>query len=352
MISIRIRLAFAAALLFPSLAMAQGEANWWFFGTNAGVSFASGSPVGVVGAMSQSEGVASISDASGNLLFYTSGIDVWNKFDVQMPNGFGLWGDPSSTQSGVIVQKPGSTTEYYLFTCAAQAGGTFTSSTYDGVAYSIVDMTLDGGNGDVVAASKNTPLLASTAEKLTAVRHCNGVDVWIIMHKWESDAFYAFLLTASGVDPVPVISNIGPLYTNAAGTGSNEETIGYLKASPQGDKLASCVWYVENNDVELYDFDKMTGVVSNYTPLPTGGWAYGASFSPDGTKLYASFIDVNGWLPYSIVQWDLSAPNPASTMTIIDPNVVYMGAMQLGPDGKIYVSEGAASSLHVINNPN
>src|SRR5690349_5294703 len=98
----------------------QSYANWWYFGQNAGVTFQTGSPVAVSGGQINTiEGTAAISDAAGNRLFYTEGVTVWNRNHIPMPNGTGLMGDPSSTQSAVIVQKPGSTTIYYIFTVDA-----------------------------------------------------------------------------------------------------------------------------------------------------------------------------------------------------------------------------------------
>jgi hypothetical protein len=90
---------------------------------NAGVTFQSGSPIATPGGQINTvEGTAAISDAAGNRLFYTEGVRVWNRNHVQMPNGAGLMGNASSTQSAVIVQRPGSNNIYYIFTVDAQAG--------------------------------------------------------------------------------------------------------------------------------------------------------------------------------------------------------------------------------------
>src|SRR5262245_40286912 len=101
----------------------QSYANWWYFGQNAGVTFQTGNPVAASGGQINTvEGTAAISDAAGNRLFYTEGVTVWNRNHIPMPNGNGLMGNASSTQSAVIVQKPGSTNIYYIFTVDAQAG--------------------------------------------------------------------------------------------------------------------------------------------------------------------------------------------------------------------------------------
>src|SRR4030095_11967101 len=93
---------------------AQKETNKWLFGLNAGLDFNSGNPVSLSGGQCYtSEGSASISDTSGNLLFYTDGITVWNTNNVMMTNGDGLFGGVSSTQSALIVHMPGEDSLYY-----------------------------------------------------------------------------------------------------------------------------------------------------------------------------------------------------------------------------------------------
>src|SRR6185295_10516236 len=89
-------------------------------------------------AMSQYEGSASIADENGDLLFYTDGLSVWNKNHQIMPNGSGMLGNPSSTQSALIIPVPSSDSLYYIFVCD---GGT--------AHYSQLDMTLNGGLGDL-----------------------------------------------------------------------------------------------------------------------------------------------------------------------------------------------------------
>ena len=103
--------------LFSLVCEAQRENNIWYFGDKAGLDFNSGNPVNLTdGAINTIEGCASISNPSGQLLFYTDGIKVWNRNHQIMPNGADLSGNSSSTQSGIIVPKPNSNTIYYLFT--------------------------------------------------------------------------------------------------------------------------------------------------------------------------------------------------------------------------------------------
>ncbi|MDO9510747.1 MAG: hypothetical protein Q7J34_03225 [Bacteroidales bacterium] len=98
-------------------AVAQRETDNWLFGNYAGINFASGTSVSLAGsAMNSPEGCTAISNSSGVLLFYSDGMTVWNRNHSVMLNGTGLLGNSSSTQSSIIIPKPGSDHLYFLFT--------------------------------------------------------------------------------------------------------------------------------------------------------------------------------------------------------------------------------------------
>lgn len=114
-------LLFLLNLLFTIVLFGQNQANNWYFGQNAGINFSNGIPVALDdGVLNTPEGCSTISDSNGNLLFYTDGIDVWNKNHQLMPNGTGLLGSISSTQSGIIIPHPGNINLYYVFSCQKQ----------------------------------------------------------------------------------------------------------------------------------------------------------------------------------------------------------------------------------------
>ena len=342
------KLLILTILLVSTVTYAQKESNIWYFGENAGLDFNSGAPVALTnGALITSEGCATISDNMGNLLFYTDGTTVWNRMHMQMPNGFGLMGHSSSTQSALIVQRTGSNNTYYIFTTPAQVmfEGKF------GFHCTVVDMTLDGGLGDVTNF-KNIQLHNSVTEKLTAVRHANGCDTWVIIHEWNSRNFLAYLVNNAGVNPTPVLSNTGTIHNGGTIAGSlNTNAIGQMKVSPNGSKLALAIYRM--NIFELFDFDNATGIVSNplsFPPIAAGqdGNVYGVEFSPDGSKLY-------GGLLREIYQYDLLAGTPSdiiNSRTLIGSSSATIGALQLAPDGKIYCAHSNDSYLAAVNKPN
>ncbi|WP_396142690.1 T9SS type B sorting domain-containing protein [Flavobacterium sp.] len=325
------------ALFFIALSYSQGEANIWYFGDHAGLDFNNGNPVALTdGQISTIEGCATISNSNGQLLFYTDGITVWDRSHTVMTNGTGLLGDSSSSQSAIIVPKPGSNTIYYIITVSAEASP-------NGVTYSIVDLSLNGTYG-AVTTDKNVQLFAAPAcEKLTVVKKGNDTDYWVVIHGYGNNTFLAYSITSSGLNPIPVISNVGSLIDVVF------ETLGYLKFSPDGTKLISCNY---QDLVELFDFDNNTGIISNPRLITNKFGNYGVEFSPSGDIAYISTGDLN---TCELIQYDLTATNIPSTAILlysfndINQNI---GALQLAPDGKIYIPITYSNYVNRINNPN
>jgi PKD repeat protein len=341
-------------MVFVLNANAQNEFSKWYFGHNAGLDFSTSPPTiltnGIVNAI---DGVATISDHNGNLLFYTDGSGVANSMHAVMANGTGLFGGGGSTQTAIIVKQPGNNTLYYIFTVAPTGGS-------NGACYSIVDMSLAAGLGSVTV--KNAPMYTPTCEKQVAVRHCNGRDVWIMSHRYGTNEFLAYLLTNAGLSSTPVISPIGE--TLAGGI----VTEGHLKVSPDGKKLAMATYTnsvpasLGSGGFHLFDFDASSGAVSNSLTLLSGtnipnSHAYGVEFSPDGTKLYGTTTIFSSTNTTGMYQWNICAPGNAAIIASqysISTGTLGLGSVQWAIDGKLYiaVSSAGTQSLSVINNPN
>lgn len=328
---------------------AQKEASNWVFGGFAGVNFSCSVPQIFPTPFDGLEGGASISSPSGELLFLTNGDAVWSKDFRVMPNGRDIGGlctgygnYASASQSSLIVPHPGNPDLYYLFTtdCAED-------NFVGGLRYSVVDMSMNGGFGDVI--EKNQPLVALTGEKIAAVFQPNGTDVWVVTHGVLSNTFYAYSITGAGLNLIPVISNTGQVHPGGRG---------YLKFSPDGYRLvATCFQYgfFDGISTEIFHFDLNTGKVTSDFILPTGSKSdYAASFSPNGKVLYTSC----SWTCWpTIEQFNLEAGTPQEIFdqryTIETPGIY--GAMQLGIDGKLYYLSSESSSgryLSAIQSPN
>ena len=318
---------------------AQFQNNNWRFGNGGGLNFDSFGNVSVsFGITATQEGSCAISNrTTGALLFYTDGINVYNANNEVMQNGTGLLGGTpeltSSTSAAAIVRDPNSETMYYLFTLDEQ-------SSTNGLRYSIVDMTLDGGLGAIPTNSKNIPVYNTTSEKLQIVPNAAQEGYWIITHD-NQEALVAIELTATGLSTSPVISNVTSPQFNGAG---------HIKMNRTFDRLA--IGSLFDSNISLIEFDNATGVFSN--PI---SWSYnfgttlqyGVEFSPNGQVLYVSNLE-------KIVQYDLSSNNSdaieASGYEVFVTNFLQgtPATMQIASNNKIYVNNGA--SIGVINCPN
>jgi gliding motility-associated-like protein len=348
---------FMLIMCLGQISQAQKEGNNWYFGKNAGLNFNTTPPTPVTGVLYTDEGCASISDpVTGELLMYTDGIRVRDRNHNVMPANVAnaLRGHWSSTQSALIVPQPGSNTRYYIFTTVAQA---FSFYYPPALYYSVVDLSLNGGNGDLV--SWNNILIDTTTEKLTAVGNCDGSRFWIVGHKWNCDSFYAFQLTSTGLS-APVKSKAGLVHTTPTGS-VNTEATGYMKFSPDGKKIGLVI-PGQPNKVEIFDFDFNTGTIANPVtdlvslPAVANEGVYGCSFSPDGSKFYVSaFVDP---MARKVFQYDMNAGSAAAILAsradvaLQSDTTRTAGALQIGPDGKMYVVTLHSNSVDVIHNPN
>ena len=321
----------------------QLENSNWYFGTNVAVTFpAAGAPTAVRGsAMNTYEACASVSHASGRLLFYTNSETIWNSSNQVMVNGTNLGGHASCSQGTLIVQNRANAQQYYVFVLDAAE-----NQLVGGLKYSVVDITRQGGLGEVIQSRVQVSSVRLT-EKLTTVPHANGIDTWVLVHGWQTNIFYAYLLTAAGLQPTPVTTTIGAIHSGGGGTYSNANAVGYMRLSPDGRKLALGI---RDQNFELFDFNTATGQLSNYVPLASVYRSYGVQFSPDNHLLYGTNLDGQG-----LFQYDLQAGSPTAIansgvrIATTDNNA---GAIQTGPDGKLYVSVFNSPYLAVIDRPN
>jgi len=313
---------------------AQKQNNIWYFGYNAGLDFNFQPPLSISSDMAAHEGCASIADPNGNVLFYSNGRQIWDRSHQVMPNGSGLLGGESSSQAVLLVPLPNSSSIYYAFT-TSQSGS-------DGVmAYSIIDMNLNGGMGDVVTDFKNIILEPDATEQLTSITHANVKDIWIISHRHNTNEFVSYLLTANGIETIPIVSPIGSIYGNAGA--------GTLKPSHNGNKLVAAQANGNDPIIEIFNFNSNSGDISNVKDLNPilniGDSSLGIELSPNDSLLYLSASQPDLLLQLNLWTDEITVLNSA----IFDG----YGALQLAPDGKIYFSIlNLSQHMDVINQPN
>jgi len=356
----------------------QNQANNWFFGANAGLSFASSTPTNLTGgALTNSLGCSAISGTAGNLLFYTDGVTVYNSSHTVMPNGNGLHGVDAS-QPAIIVKQPQSSHVYYIFTVGGFA------SNY-GLEYSVVDMSLASGAGSVTI--KNVVIDNNCRDKLTAGKHCNGDDLWIVSTTFSTtNAFYtSALLTPTGL-ATPISSAIAhgtSSIINGQGVGSINPIKGQMKMSPNSKKIAirasySSIFGSSSNNIStcfqsmIADFNSSTGQLSIVPGNTINSYygtyissihnhsifVHGCEFSPNSMFMYdyAQIIGSGTTLPnFELQHSNLCDGSMVGVYNQESSNVVDQGGkrqMQLGTNGKIYVATQGSTSIGVINNPN
>ncbi|GIV30656.1 MAG: hypothetical protein KatS3mg029_0007 [Saprospiraceae bacterium] len=311
---------------------------------------------------------ASISDSTGNLLFYTNGIVVVNAQHQVMENGDSL--NPGEVawdwyNEGYIVQQgalilpvPSSANKYYLFHSLRERQNDQIPYPYSPYLYmTLIDMNENNGLGTVVF--KNNILLTDTLAlgKLVATKHANGRDWWILVPERDRYSYHRLLLTPDSIYHY----GIQPVYPSE---GFGQGAAGFAAFSPDGSKYArhdlrgSPLLHF----VRLYDFDRCTGLLSNqlHIPLSDTAGVGGIAFSPDSRYMYVSSDQL-------VYQFDVTAPDVEATKTIVAVSdgfrdtlpdgslwfpMTFSGAM-LGPDGRIYIhSAGSSRHLHVIEYPN
>ncbi len=314
------------------------------------------------------DAIAGICDSVGNILFYTNGCEIVNKTHKIMNNGGAInegglvykyncteyLSDPHGypTQQGcLILPWPGQVKKYMLL--HLHKPDPLNLSYIENLKYTKVDMARDGGLGEVI--EKNHQVFQDTfTDMLTAVRHANGRDWWIVLPKYGSKRYYVFLLSPEGISE-PIVQEFED---------SIEHYFWGMQAafSPNGKKYANISY---NGVLQMFDFNRCSGKMElvfklkdfDFSSQFGESYACGVAFSSSSRFLYA----VAGMKLY---QFDLRANDILASKILIDeydgfgigntdsslPTNFYQ--MMLAPNGKIYMSTpNGTKYFHVIHQP-
>jgi hypothetical protein len=311
---------------------------------------------------------ANFSGENGELLFYTNGIVVANMNHELMENGDSLNPGPTAyafydhgyiaQQGALILPIPENQNLFYLFHSHREEGNVQIPGPHSPYFYySLIDMQANNGKGIVL--EKNVVVISDTLDigKLTATKHANGRDWWLLVSERNRYSYHRLLLTPDtilhfGIQPVEPVA------------GYQAGAAGFVSFSPDGTKYArhDIRGFPAGHFVRLYDFDRCTGMLSNQIHLPLSDTAGvgGIAFSPDSRFMYVSSQEL-------VYQYDVTAADVAGTQTIVAETdgfidtlfngepwypLTFSGA-QAGPDGRIYIHvAGSSRYLHVIQYPN
>ncbi len=347
----------------------QGRNSIWCFGDSAGIDFRNTlNPIAFTSSMNSKGTCSTISDSLGNLLFYCGSPDIagfWNgntKLGVvynsnheKMLNGDSLVCDVWYHEM-VIVPNPTNTNQYFIFH--------IDDANLFGLYYSIVDMSLDSGLGEVI--SKNNLLSNDKAgDYLQALKHGNGKDWWVIFRSAPpaNNYFYVYSINSFGVQ-LDHVDSVGPLSASDGGD---------LRFNSNGSKFAFCNW---NGLLAVYHFDRCNGQITldqtihQEFSVGTSPYFFDCCFSPNDSMLYVScapYYSTNDTTQIYIYQFRLWMANVYASKLVVwnVPYPNFPGAVRLAPDNKIYISSTSLGypydstnyfmenmNLTVINQPN
>ncbi|MFK7971342.1 MAG: gliding motility-associated C-terminal domain-containing protein [Bacteroidia bacterium] len=292
------------------------------------------------------EAGVSISSNQGKLLFFANHgyiFDARGKMIDSLSNTLGMSADQfgaSTTQGVTAITKPGSLYDYFVIhldwnDCAKTGAGPCLMYTH--LRHHPNPDTIELVS-DQIAFHDNEGV--EYTEKCMAVKKANGIDWWLIFHERKNNTFVFFSVTASGI-----------VFHHKQAIGTDHK-LGYghygeMVFSEQGDKLACVSGF---GMIDVFDFDRCEGRLSNHIDLgtyrpPLRGLNhdfYGCSFSPSGRFLYVSEAQ---YRPSELFQFDLEDPSFDKVLIGINPIGTSFEQHQLGPDGKIYISNARNQTL-------
>lgn len=300
--------------------------------------------------------LANICDNDGNLQFFSNGMCLFDKYGDTIENAYDFhppqltaFYDVVATSAQAALILPKKNGSYYYFHYSMSDNNFAQNKPFDLLYYSVVDMNANNGKGKVV--SKNNLLIKDTlidAYGMTACRHANGRDWWLIKIKYLKNGYYKYLVTPDTIT--------GPSYQLLeTGNFGTPTAFGQSMFSNNGDLLASTN---DRGGVKVMNFDRCTGNITSWLSLTTpvdsitqfgiGGNAL--SFSASGRFLYVNTFK-------EVYQFDLADTNVQQSIVKVGFEDTTHSTMfeqsQLGPDGKIYIGNfnGFTNSLSVVNNP-
>ncbi|MFC5625807.1 gliding motility-associated C-terminal domain-containing protein [Algoriphagus winogradskyi] len=340
--------------------------NIWYFGDGAGLDFnpdpddpdaPTPRPIAARHPQNIPAGTTTISDQAGQVLFYTDGQSVWDLNGDLMENGEDIGGDNSSSQGVIAVPVPAEETLFYLFTTQLSANGTNEAK------YSLVDIKSENPTGVGNVVTKDNFLFSPSSEHTAALDA--GDTTWVVYHELGNNTFRAYPVSAQGIGQ-PVLSSVGSDHGFNSGVGA-------MKFNSDGDQLAVTISEGGCNKLEIFDFDSDTGEMTEYARVDLGcdGDVYGMEFSEDGERILVSYRNGGPGIEEFIIKAnendDSSAAvcpacfDGASTRAQIEACIIStknqisqtsglnLGALQIGPNGQIYVAVVGDNRIGQIN---
>lgn len=340
--------------------------NIWLFGNGAGLDFNpdpddpnAGIPRPVTPPHPQNipAGTTTISDETGQVLFFTDGESVWDLNGDLMANGDNIGGNNQSSEGVIAVPVPQNQTVFYVFTTQRAADGS------NQVKYSVVDIKTDNPTGVGNVVTKDNFLFSPSTEHSAAL--ASGDTTWVLFHELGNNTFRAYPVSPFGIGQ-PVFSSVGSNHGFNTGVGS-------MKFSPDGSQVAVTIQDGNCSRLEIFNFNQSTGRLTEYALLDLGcndDQIYGLEFSADGSRIFVSYLGNGGKIEEFLIKNpeaagddedpDLSCgqcftsarTRAARENCILNSSIRNVlttdgpfGALQIASDGQIYVARPGQNSI-------
>ncbi len=350
-------------IICSSVIQAQRQSHFWYFGQNCGIDFNQQPPVAITNSgLISLEGSAAYADpVSGDLLFYTDGLRVWDRDNTLMPSSsdwlpadIKLWPNTASTTQGaLVVPHPANGDLFYIFNPGnmtnPQPAGDKELRLHRELSYSLIDMRQAEGRGAIVAHQALTPGRIMT-ERLCGTAVCDNqtVEYWVLSQDNTSKDIFAFRVARDGVSETAIVSPIGPEFRSIGGG------VGQMKLSPNGRLGATVLQFLSQRGpaIGLFRFNPDDGRISSpfIVEMPETSQFYGLSFSPDNSRLYVSTLGGNLY-QFSLSSFDAAAVSASAVLVASNADEAF-GQLQIAPDRRIYMARMQSDRLYVINFPN
>ncbi len=294
------------------------------------------------------KGSTSISDAQGNLLLSFNGKYLFDSSGAITDSLYNLNFDemPIGYKAALFLNVPGTTDKYCLFNSYTKPLFEDPSfNAYDTSFYYSEFKTLPSGI-ETVIRKQAIELDSSAAGTITAVRHGNGRDWWVLKSSIYQDKFYMALLNSDGFQFTPVYTPVEHIRHYGGG---------WNIFSRDGTKFLNYLGGVDRR-MFIYDFNRCTGQFSN--PVMFDMSLYYSDYentppclSPDATKVYCIIenLDLGS---YGLSQFDLQTQTmshiaDSTGSAILSPN----SRFALAPYARINANE-STPFFSIIHNPN
>jgi len=288
---------------------------------------------------------SSICDSSGNLKLYTNGDSLYNSKNELIENGSNIGGHGRGNVK--ILEMPNSPNKYLIVCADVPMGGTAVKSR--GLTYCIVEYSAKNPAG--IVSKKLVPILPGKDIEFSIIKMTNDSGYWLAARTLNSsfDSVFIFKIDGAGIkwhlnQKVRILDSDCKRAFLKCGSYTYSNRI---KFSPLGNYLVVNSQYRGNN---IYGFDVKTGELISSHQIFDSSVNSNFEFSPNEKYFYCR-NDYSGFTQYEFS--DLLVKDSIEKVTgrkILKGG--FLGDIQLGINGKIYLTKTRDYFIGCISYPN